>query len=405
MIRLITKIQVGVFALLFVLSSFLTHGDVYVSNSPQLAVENQVIEIQARTDHSPAAMILEWVSDTGSGRIEMTPEPSANQWLAVIEAQDVQGTKLCYTITADYVENSSEASQEYVVHLCPEYTYLKPQAMELNAKVLVRKKWNSDNNAFGLSGAEEGPQEGPASIVCHNDTIYLLDSIKNRILCFDQDGKSQDSIPLPAAAASDMIIDETDSSFVVISQLKDKAYRVKKNRSTQALPLGLSRKMVYPARFSYDSATQTLFAEDASGQNKRREVMRKDKSITAAPQKTELNPQVIAEAQGNNIVLRLEANSQIFAVTFDKPVFCIEESLADSNGVVWVLFTLEGDYRIRRLARIATQEGLAQTAETDIWFSFDATRRMALTRKGVVLFAGDADEGRIVRFNYDGGIR
>ncbi len=101
----------------------------------------------------------------------------------------------------------------------------------------------------------------------------------------------------------------------------------------------------------------------------------------------------------------LNGFSRIIAITFDKPVACIEESLADSNGVIWVLYTLQGDYRMRRLARVDTSKGLAETAETDIWFSFDATRRMALTRKGVVLFAGDMKEGRIVVFDYNGGVK
>ena len=91
-------------------------------------------------------------------------------------------------------------------------------------------------------------------------------------------------------------------------------------------------------------------------------------------------------------------------MTFDKPVVCIEEALMNDNGIVWVLYTLQGDYRMRRLGRLDTQNGLFQTAQTDVWFSFGATRHMALSRDGVVILAGDMEEARIIKFDCKKGI-
>jgi hypothetical protein len=403
MVSVAVKVQAGLFALLFLLYSSLAHGEVYMLNAKQFAQENQAIEIQAYADDSPASMFLEWTSNQNSGRIEMMP--AMEHWSATISSQDVQNDALHYTITADYSQNPSATSPEYVVYLCPEYTMLKPQALILKPMVLAKKKWNSDNDAFGLVQTEDGPEHGPASIACHNDKVYLLDSVKSRVLCFDQTGASQPEVALPTTTASDLAVDPADSSLIVVSQREDIMFRIRKGRTSQILPMGLNRKLAYPSKFSYDSSSETLLAEDAAKQNRLRKVIHQGKHIKSAAQQTETNPQVLSEARGNNILLRLDGNPQIFAVTFDKPVFCIEETLADSKGVVWILFNLEGDYQMRRLVRIDTVKKLAQTAETDIWFSFDATRRMALTRNGVVLFAGNSEEGRIVKFDYAGGVQ
>lgn len=403
--RVTFKVQAGLFALLFLINSCLAHGEVYVLQAQQLARANQAIEIQAFADDSPTNMVLTWNSEQGSGQVQMTLDPSPNRWLATIPGQAASGTTLRYTITAGYDQNPSEASPEYVVYLCPEYTSLEPQPMVLNAKILAKSRWNSGDNAFGLSRNEEGPESGPASILCHNNNIYLLDSVKGRVLYFDQNGQSQASISLPTATASDMAIDSSDSSLIIVSQREDRMYRIRNGRMSQVLPLGVKRKLAFPSKFNYDNSSETLFAEDSVRQNRQRGVIQKNRTVLSNTPRADKNPQVVSEAQGSRLFLRLDNNPQIFAVNFEKPVFCIEETLADSNGVIWVLFTLEGDYRLRRLARVDTANSTAQTAETDIWFSFDATRRMALTRKGVVLFAGDADEGRIVRFDYTGGVQ
>lgn len=75
---------------------------------------------------------------------------------------------------------------------------------------------------------------------------------------------------------------------------------------------------------------------------------------------------------------------------------------ADPNGVIWVLFTLEGDYQTHRLARVDLAQNTAGVAQVDVLFSFDGTRRMAPTESGVVFFSSDENEGHVVTFNYGG---
>jgi hypothetical protein len=115
--------------------------------------------------------------------------------------------------------------------------------------------------------------------------------------------------------------------------------------------------------------------------------------------------QVLAEVQGDYLMVKINNNSQIFAIDCGQAVGYIDEEMVDENGIVWILYTLKGDYRIRRLARIDTVGEQAETAQINVWFPFYATRRMTLTDNGVALVAGDLRHGRIVAFDYAGGVQ
>lgn len=397
------KFKLGLSALLFILHCCLAYSDIYIHNAPQFSEQNRVVSIRAYVDGSPQSVILDWTSAQGQFQMEMASDAEPGYWSAAIPAQNVLGDTLFYKVIANDGQ-TSQPSPDYTLYICPEYTKLKLQAMALNAKVIAKKKWNNGQDAFGLKKSDQGAETGPASIAYEKGIIYILDSANCRILHFDSKGQMRAPITVPTDLASDIAIDDSDSSLFVIAQLEDKAYRLKAGKLFQTLPLGLNRKLVFPAKFSYNSYTETLYAEDTIKQNQRREVIRKGVNVSASISPTETAPEVICDIAGNSILLRISNNPQIFAAAFDQTVFCLEESAADSSGIVWILFTLEGDYRIRRLARIDTLKSLAQTAQTDIWFSFDATRRMALTENGIVLFAGDAEEGRIVRFDYNGSV-
>lgn len=403
--QFILKAQAGLVVLLVAFNCSLAYGQISLLGTPLFAEQDQAVEIQVSVEDSVESVMLQWGLQDIVGQVEMEPGAEIGYWSAVIPGQDVQGEVLPYTIVVNPNQEPVTERLEGTLYICPEYTVLEPKPMALKAKVLVKNKWNSSAEAFGLSGSDEGPEVGPASIAYDNGTVYVLDSANRRVLGFDKQGKSRRPIAVPAALASDILIDPLDSSVVVVSQLEDKLYRVKKNGTVQSLPLGLNRKLIYPTKFRYDAGLGTLLAEDAVRQNRPRAVGQHGTPETVSAEQTESDPQVLSEAAGNHIRLGFDTDPQVFDVRFDKPIFCIEEALADSNGIIWVLFTLEGDYRVRRLVRVDTSTGLAETAETDVWFSFDATRHMALTEEGVVVFAGDEEEGRIVKFDYDGDIQ
>ena len=383
---------------LILLGCSTAYCQIYLLESPRFAESGQAIEIRAFADNSPAQVQLNWASDTQSGSVDMTQNADSGYWTAAIPAQAVQGTELSYT-----VNTNNDQSPDCTLCICTEYTPLKPQAMTLKQTVLTRKRWNSNDNAFGLLKPEKGPAIGPASIAYHKGTIYLLDSVKKRVLRFNKTGKPHTAISVPTSIASDLVIDPTDDSLLVVSQLEDKVFRFQKGklRKTQSVPL--KKSLGYPTKFSYDRHSRTLFARKQNQRENLVAVVNQKNSLQTNKQPMEKNPQVLTEIQGSHLILKIDSNPQVFAVSFDRPVGCIDEAAVDDNGVAWILYTLRGDYRIRRVARIDTANAHAETAQLDIWFSFDATRRMTLTDNGVALMAGNETQGRIVAFDYMGG--
>ena len=376
-------------------------SQVNLLEAPKFSEVGHTVKIRAIAENDPVQVRLTWTSNTKSGYSNMTLNPASGYWSATIPAQAVQGTELNYAVVADYDQGQTVTSPDCILYICPKYTTLTPQTMVLEKTIVTEKKWNSNDDAFGLLVPADGSPTGPASIAYYKSNVYLLDSVKGRIVRFNNTGQSHLIGTVPTLLASDLVIDPTDDSLLVISQLEDKIYRFNKNgkiKHTRSVPM--RKELVYPSKFTYESSDGTLFGQDLSQQSGLVGVMREDQNIDTAKRYVEKDPQVIFEAQGNKMLLNFEASQKIFAITFDRPVICIEEALADSNGIIWVLYTLQGDYRMRRLARVDSVRNLVQVAETDIWFAFDATRRMAVTPKGVVLLAGDMEDAKIVSYDY-----
>ncbi|MHC5082905.1 MAG: NHL repeat-containing protein [Planctomycetota bacterium] len=379
----------------------LAMGDINLLDTPLFAEAGKAVRVNAYVDGVPDSVALDWSTDQQNGTIAMS-QSGANHWSAVLPAQMVQGSVIHYQFKATFTSAAAVTSIDYVLYICPAFIELQPSPMNLKQKVLVKQKWNKDDG-LALTVNQEGPVTGPAAITCDDDNIHVLDNGKKRIVSFDHQGKRRATKPVsvPSTLSSDLLIDPTDQSFIVVSQLDNKVHHIRRNgKLKQTRSIEQLRKMTYPSKFSFSAADDSLLAQDLRQQNGLVGVMRKNRSIDPSARQVEKDPTVIYEAQGNKLILGFNSNPKVFAVTFDKPVVCIEEAVMDADGIVWVLYTLEGDWRMRRLARLDTHQDLVQTAETDIWFAFGATRRMALTKNGVVLLAGDLDEARIVKFDY-----
>lgn len=376
---------------------------VYLSQAPQFAEAGQTVQVRAFADNHSTNVTLAWISDTQNSSTEMVFKDGA--WTAVIPAEAVQGTELSYTVTADDAQGTA-ASPDCTLYICPAYTRLKPHTMALRQTILAQATWNSNDSAFGLLKPENGPPVGPASIAYSKGSIYLLDSVNGRVLSFTRTGKPRPAMKIPTTDASDLVVDPTDNSLVVVSQLNDTIYRFRNGKLNRTQSVPLKKSFAYPAKFSYDRHTKTLYTGQQNRRDKKIAVTDRNTAgqTTAQSAPQDLNLQVVTEVQGNQLRLKLDNNPQIFSVEFQHPTGYVDEALVDDSGIVWILYTLQGDYRIRRLARIDTINATAETALINVWFSFDATRRMTLTDNGVALMTGDETQGRIIAFDYAGGL-
>lgn len=376
---------------------------VYLLQTPQFAEAGQAVRIRAFVETQPTAVTLSWTNDTASGEESMALNLQRGYWAAEIPSDAVAGTELSYTVTAEN-DQGAAASPDCTLIITPAYTLLKPQMMELHRSTLAEAAWNSNDGAFGLLKPENGPPLGPASITYHKGRVYLLDSVKGRILGFSKADKSRTATALPTSIATDLVVDPSDDSLMVVSQLEDKIYRFRNGKLNKTESVPMKKSYEYPAKFNYDRRSRSLYTLQPNRRSKRAAVLRQGAPRQAGEQSDEQNLQVLTEVQDHQLRLKLDSDPQVFAVKFSQPVGFIDEVVADENGVVWVLYTLKGDYRVRRLARIDTVKAHAETALINVWFAFDATRRMTLTDSGVALMTGDEAQGRIVTFDYAGGL-
>jgi hypothetical protein len=391
------------FLLLWFAGSSAAFCQVYLTQSPQFAEAGQAVPIRAFVESTPTAVTLTWIGGSETGSLDMAFN-AGGCWTATIPADAVAGTELTYTVTAND-DQGSTASPDCTLAICPAYTVLEPKPMTLRQATLAETVWNGSDRAFGLLKPENGPPIGPASIAYHKGRIYLLDSVNERILSFSKANKTRTEVPIATSFGSDLVVDPTNDSLLVISQLEDKIYRIRKGKVSKTVPVPLKKSFEYPAQFVFDRGTQSLHTQQQNHRGKRAAVMSNNVSVQTADQPIKQNLPVLTDVQGHQLQVKADSNPQVFAIAFQQPVGFIDEAVVDDNGVVWVLYTLQGDYRVRRLARIDTVTAQAETALIDIWFSFDATRRMAATDTGVVLMTGDETQGRIVTFDYTGGVQ
>lgn len=251
--------------------------------------------------------------------------------------------------------------------------------MRLTARKVVAKAWNSGPDALGLFIPKgEGPASGPSGLIYHRGQLHLLDSVNRRILVYDRNGEVVSTLALPTPTASDLMLDASDDSLLIVDHIADKIYKV---RGVQVELLGeasVKTDFPYRTKFEYDAKTKEVVESSANH---------------------------IADAAGGNLVIQRPGGQAPLTVKFDGPVAFVEEVATDGRGNLWVMYTQEGDYRTRRLARLDASGRVVGTAQVDVWFAFDATRRMTATENGVAILAGDSKGGRLLTFDFAGAGR
>ncbi len=321
-----------------------------------------------------AIALLVWIFSQWQSRTaapESAKTPSAKAPLAMVRSL-LAPNKINPNVAVPVAQAS--ASRPVV-----QYPTLTNVPMRLTKKVLVSKKWNSGSDSFGLDkppAGKEGATIGPAAVTYFDGKLYVLDNPNKRIVAYDTAGNLLSSIALPNNVATDLSVDASGTSLILIDHMHDKVYRVDGSELTLLSSLPLKENFPLGTKFSYDPVSNTLSTQ-------------------------EVHQDGLADIDGNNLVLNQRDGSKL-AIPFDKPVACVEEIVTDASGITWVLYTLEGDYQMRRIARVDRAHGTVGTAEVDVYFAFDATRHMAATGTGVVLFGGDNHEGRLIAFNYVG---
>ena len=258
----------------------------------------------------------------------------------------------------------------------PAIPTLVPKPMKLARKELVRKEWNSSPEAFHRSKELEGGSDGPAAVAYVKDRIYVLDRVGERMLSYDKDGKMLSEVALPTASGQDLVVNPKDSSLIMVDQLHNKIYKVDGNEVSLLGTAELNPKYPFGMKFDWNPETEELMVQDPL-----------------------LTPGS-ADLQDGQIMVSLKGGQQV-ALAFDKPAF-FAYGIVDARGNTWVLFNLEGDYRVDRLARIDAEGRVAGMAEIDVFHTFDTTRRIVATENGVVVLGGDEKEGRLLTFDYAG---
>jgi hypothetical protein len=280
-----------------------------------------------------------------------------------------------------------------------------PTPMKLKINTLVTKAWNSTDDAFGLRRGQEGPTIGPAAVAYDKGRIFVLDTVKSCFREFDKSGNAVSTVVLPFAEPTDLVVDPATSSLLVVGQGSGELCKVDATGALARLPSVDMKWLVFPAKFAYETNSSTLFAQDAAAPRQLSPVLRGGVALAAELRAAVSAPAVTVDLEGHNLILSFGDGTQSIAVDMGRDVFCVEDVVTDDQGAVWALYTLEGDYRMRRLLRVDVAKGAAGVAVMDVWFAFDATRHMAAMENGVVLFAGDLSQGRIVTAQYAGGVR
>ncbi|MDB6026081.1 MAG: hypothetical protein JWM68_2304 [Verrucomicrobiales bacterium] len=336
--------------------------------------------------------------------VVMTKTPEAPTPIASKPAVTTAPAHVAEMPVAPEIIDTTPPQDKDVMEIVSHYPKLLPKPMELKQKVLVSKKWNSGADSFGLdkpADGQEGDTIAPASVLCVKDTIYVLDNVHNRVIGYDKEGNVVSTAQLPSGGlAVDLVLNPTDSSLFVIDQYQDKIHIVKGNEVTTLDAVPLRESLVVGARFGYDAATGTLWAQDMENGGEVA-VLRDGKIVSPDARNQQMFSGASAVSQGESILLTLKTG-EVLNIPFDTRVACVEQTETDANGIVWVMFTLDGDYHMRRVARIDPIQNTANVAALDIWFAFDGIRHMSSREKGLVFFVGAEQEGRVVSYDYAG---
>jgi hypothetical protein len=289
---------------------------------------------------------------------------------------------------------------------------LTPKPIHLTKKVLLERKWNSAPDAFGRfvptnkDGTKEGAVLGPTSVACIGDSIYVFDnndSGKRRLAVYDANGRMISSVSLPGGLSwADLVVDSSDSSLFVIDHALNKIYKVRSGEISESGQVSL-RDFSLGMRFGFDESSSTLYVRDRE-QNADIPILINGQPVDSRKQ----NAQALSPVWGDfdpennyNLLLNFKDGSNL-RVAFDTRVESVDEMTMDRQGRVWVIFTLEGDYRVRRLALVDPVQKTAGVELLDLQFPYENIRRMTQSGNGIVIVSGDDEKGLLRSYEYSG---
>jgi hypothetical protein len=289
---------------------------------------------------------------------------------------------------------------------------LTAKPMHLTKKVLLEKHWNSEPAALGRfvprnkDGTNEGAVLGPTSVACIGDSIYVFDNndpSKRRLAVYDKNGGMISSVSLPGGLSwADLVVDSSDSSLFVIDHALSKIYKVRDGEVTETSQVSL-RDFSLGMRFGYDESSGTLYVRDRE-QNRDIPILVNGEPVDSSKR----NVQTLSPVWGDfdpennyNLLLNFK-DGQNLKVAFDARVESVDEMTMDRQGRVWVIFTLEGDYRVRRLALVDPVGKTAGVELLDIQFPYENIRRMTPSGNGIVIVSGDDEKGLLRSYEYSG---
>jgi hypothetical protein len=286
--------------------------------------------------------------------------------------------------------------------------------MQLVQSVLLERAWNSTPDGLGRliprardGSIGEGVVLGPTAVAYANDLVYVFDNAergRKRLVAYDASGRMISSVPLPGGESwGDLVVNPADSSVFVIDHLVDKIYEVQGDIVTELGPICL-RDFPVGLKFGYDEDSGTLYVHDYE---------RGDVPLITAGEPLDLEDRIVRnlepvtgdleEQDRHNVLLKLR-DGQELRIGFDAPVQCVEETIMDRHGIVWVLYTLEGDFQMRRLARVDPLRHTVGVTSLDVYFPYESTRNMVASGNGVVIVAGNEETARVLSFEYSGSL-
>jgi DNA-binding beta-propeller fold protein YncE len=285
---------------------------------------------------------------------------------------------------------------------------LTAQPVHFTKKVLLDKPWNGEPDALGRFDPVEGATLGPTSVACIGDTLYVFDNNdpgKRRLAVYDPNGRMSSSVPLPGGLSwADLVVDTSDSSLFVIDHALNKIYKIQGGKVSETGKVSL-RDFSLGMRFGYDEASGTLYVRDRE-QNGDIPILINGQPVDSSKR----NVQTLSPVWGDfdpennyNLLLNFKDGSNL-RVAFDKRVESVDEMTMDRQGRVWVIFTLEGDYRVRRLARVDPVRKTAGVELLDLQFAYDCIRRMTPSGNGIVIVSGDDKKGFVRSYEYPGSL-
>jgi hypothetical protein len=289
-----------------------------------------------------------------------------------------------------------------------------PKAIHLTKKVLLEKPWNSAPEALGRfvpkseDGTKEGLILGPTSVACIGDSIYVFDNNdpgRRRLAVYDANGRMRSSISLPGGLSwADLVVDSSDSSLFVIDHALNQIYKVRNGELNQTGPVSL-KDFSLGMRFGYDKGSGTLYVRDRE-RNEDVPILINNQPVNSSVQNAQTFSPVWGDfypENNSNLLLNFRDGSNL-RVAFERRVESVDEMTMDQRGRVWVIFTLEGDYRVRRLAVVDPVRKAAGVELLDIQFPYENIRRMAPGRDGIVIVSGDDEKGLLRSYDYSGNL-